>query len=198
MSQKSKRAMGKIVTPFFRVSYPNVFRAKRNDLNGQDEYSMVMLFDKKDQKELKAMKELATKIAKEQWGDKIPAKFRSPFRDGDAEKPDNPSFKGMIFMTAKSKYQPGLVNGRNETIISEDEFYGGCYARAEVNLFAYEVKGNSGISVGLNHIQKQKDGTPFGNRTSAEDAFAPVEGEESGDFAADIGGEKSSTANLFG
>jgi len=38
--------MGKLNTPEFRVAFPQVFTAKKNDLNGKDEYSVVALFPK--------------------------------------------------------------------------------------------------------------------------------------------------------
>lgn len=169
-----------INTPVFRVSYPNVFEAKLNPMSNKMEYSIVMLFDKKTAKnDLKDLKALCQAIATEKWGAKIPANLRSPFRDGDIEKAENPSFKGMIFVTSKSKNMPGLVNQQKQEILSQDEFYGGCYARAHVNVYAYSKAGNNGISLGLQHIQKVKDGEPFGSKTRVEDAFAPIEdGEE--------------------
>ena len=64
-------------------------------------------------------------------------------------------------------------------ITQQDEIYGGCYCKAQLNAYAYEQAGNRGISFGLLHLQKVKDGEPFGIRTRAEDAFAPVENTDS-------------------
>lgn len=169
-----------VVSPFFRVSFPNVLKPKRNDLNGQDEYSLVALFPyKKGSKEMKEM-EAAVEIAiKEKWGDKRPSNLRSPFRDQaerakDGKLPDG-HVEGHVFVNMKNKQKPGLVNQENQDIIDSSEFYSGCYARAQVRAFAYDNKGNRGVSFSLQNIQKVKDGDPLSGRMKAQDAFAPVE-----------------------
>ena len=43
-----------------------------------------------------------------------------------------------------------------------------------INAFAYDQKGNRGISFGLGNIQKVKDDKPFGNRTKPQDDFAAI------------------------
>jgi hypothetical protein len=58
-----------------------------------------------------------------------------------------------------------------------------------LNAYAYDQAGNKGVSFGLLHIQKVKDGESFGNRTRAEDAFAPVES---------AGAESSADDSMFG
>lgn len=178
---KEKTKQNLIITPVFRVSYPAVFAPRRNDLAKRDEFTITMLFDKKTAKvDLVGLKALCKEVAEEKWGvGKIPATLKSPFRDGDLEKPDNLSFKGVIFVKAWSKYMPGLIDGKRQPIINQDEFYGGCYAKAQLNAFAYDQGGNKGISFGLLHVQKVRDGEAFGNRTRAEDAFSPIEDEES-------------------
>lgn len=189
MATKEKK-QNLIITPTFRVSYPAVFEARRNDLAKRDEFTITMLFDKKTSKtDLVAMKALCKAVAEEKWGvGKVPAGLKNPFRDGDLEKPDNPSFAGVLFVKAWSKYMPGLVNQKREPIINQDEFYGGCYARAQLNAYAYDQAGNRGISFGLQHIQKVKDGEPFGSRTRAEDAFSPVDGTSDDSPASGAGG----------
>lgn len=185
----------KIVTPTFRVSYPFVFEARLNQLSKQLEFSLVMLFDKKTAKQdLLDLRALCQKVAVERWKDKIPANLRNPFRDGDLEKADNISFKNMIFVTSKSKFMPGLVDQRKQPILNRDEFYGGCYARAQVNVYSYSQAGNNGVNLGLLHIQKVKDGQPFGNRTRPEDAFAPIEDAEIPD---DLGGAPVAAKGMF-
>ncbi len=191
MATKEKK-QNLIITPTFRVSYPAVFHPQRNELANppRDEYVITMLFDKKTAKtDLVELKALCKEVAEEKWGvGKIPAGLKSPFRDGDLEKPDNPSYAGCIFVRSWSKFMPGLVNQKREPILNEDEFYGGCYARAQVNVYGYDMKGNKGVSLGLTHIQKVKDGDPFGSRTRAEDAFSPVDGASDDSPASGAGG----------
>lgn len=173
------------ITPEFRVSYPKVFRPEHNELNGKDEYSLVALFAPgADVSELKAAVKAA---AEKKWGTdqkKWPKNMRSPFRDqGEREKEDDDGnkfmpdgyTKGAVMLNLKSLKKPGLVNARNEDILDDADFYGGCYARAQVNAAAYDTKGNAGVSLYLNHVQKLRDGESFGTAArNASDVFEAV------------------------
>ncbi len=109
------------MTPEFRASYPNLMRAKRNDLNGKDEYSVVALFPKDaDLSKLKALAQeaLEKKFGKDQKG--WPANLRSPFRDqSDRAKTDPETGKrvlppghveGAKYINLKTERKPGVVN----------------------------------------------------------------------------------------
>ncbi len=184
-----------IVTPEFRVSYPNVFKARKNDMNGKDEYSIVALFKKgEDLSKLKAAAEEA--MAKKFGADKKkwPKNFKTPFRDqGEKEKtaddgsvflPDG-YVAGAIFMNLRSQRRPIVVDrGRNEiTPDREEDFYPGCYARANVSCYAYDTAGNKGVSFGLSMIQKLRDGEAFSGRPKVEEAFEALADEEEGDVS---------------
>lgn len=163
----------KIMTPEFRVSFPNVFTA-RSDFDGQEpKFSIVMLFDKKT--DISSLKKLCEAVVKEKWGDKIPKNLRSPFRDGDQDKPDMDGYAGHIFVRASSKGRPGLVDQAVQPILEQERFYAGCYARATVNAFAYDKAGNVGVAFGLQNVQFLRDGEPFSGRTKAEDDFDATE-----------------------
>lgn len=174
-----------ILTPKFRVSYPNVFKARRNDLSGKDEYSIVALFKKGE--DLAALKKAAESVLIEKFGTdktKWPKQLRSPFRDqGEREKdgkmPEGYE-AGAIFINLKSTQRPGLVDGARQAIIDENEFYAGCFARAQVRPFYYDQKGNKGVSFGLQNLQKMGEGDPLSSRVRAEDAFEAVAGESGG------------------
>lgn len=163
----------KCVTPEFRVSFPAVFEAK--SFKGQEaQFSVVMLFDKKT--DLKELRKIALNAAEEKWGSdqkKWPKDFRRPFRDGDVEKPDTIGYPGTVFVSAKSKTQPGLVGPSRQPILNAKDFYAGCYARAEVIAFAYDNIGN-GVSFSLQNIQKLRDGDSLSGRKNAEDVFDAV------------------------
>lgn len=189
------------VTPMFRVSYPNVFKAKKNDLNGKDEYSLVALFPK--DADLSALKKAAQDAIIEKWGPdktKWPDKLKSPFRDqGEKAKKDDKGAMvlpdgheaGAIFLTLRSTQRPGLIDQQKQDIIDSSAFYGGCFARASVSVYAYDQKGNRGVGFGLQNVQKMKDGPPFGGRTLAQDDFTPIEG------AAAAASSASSPTDLF-
>lgn len=168
----------KVITPEFRVSFANVFEATSFE-DGDPTFGLTMLFDA--DADLKAMKELAKRAAVDKWGDKIPKDLKSPFRDG-AEKPDVDGYEGKIFVNAKSRQKPGVVDQRVRPILDASEFYSGCYAIASVRAYAYEKKGNRGVAFGLINVQKVRDGEPFGGgRSKAEDDFRPVEGQAGSD-----------------
>lgn len=175
--------MSNIITPSFRVSYPNVFKAKRNELNGKDEYTLVALFPfGKDAKEMEGLKKAVNAAIIEKWStdqSKWPKNLRNPLRDqAEREKegklPDGYT-RGHIMLNLKSTQRPGLVNQNREDIIDETEFYAGCWARASIRAFAYDQKGNRGVSFGLQNLQKVKDGDPLSGRAKAQDEFSAVD-----------------------
>jgi hypothetical protein len=181
-----------VLTPEFRVAFPKVFKAERNDLNGKDEYSIVALFPKGA--DLSKLKAAAKAAAEKKWGadpKKWPKNLRDPFRDqGDREKVDDATGDtylpagyeaGAFYLNLKSTKRPGLVDAKVQDIIDETDFYGGCYARAQVNAYAYDANGNRGISFGLNHIQKLRDGESFGAAArNPSDVFEAVGESTSG------------------
>lgn len=175
----------KIYTPKFRVSFPNVFeaRAMGEDPNSKKKYSLTMLFNmaeiKKDPAQLKLWNDMRAALqvaAREEWGDKIPAGLKSPFRDGKEKEQYDGYGEGIIFASATSMTRPGLVDRNNARIISAEDFYAGCYARATVNAFAWKFMGKVGLSLGLQNIQKLEDGEPFGGKSKPEDDFDALEG----------------------
>lgn len=175
-------------TPAFTVSYPNVFNAKMNPLNGKEEFSCVALFKKgADLSEIQAK---IDEVATAKFGPKAkwPKNLRSPLRDqGDKAKEDEETGKtilpqgyekGAMFMTLKSVEQPGIVDQSLKTMHEPKDFYAGVKARATISIYAYDQMGNKGVGVGLRNLQKVADGTALGNRVAAEDDFAPIEDSE--------------------
>jgi hypothetical protein len=109
----------------------------------------------------------------------------------------------MMFINASSKNKPGIIDRTKKEIMSEDfyeskirnrskeeieeinakrspeDFYSGCYGRAAVNFYAFNVSGNKGIACGLNNLQFLDDGEKLsGGGTSAAEDF----GEEMDDM----------------
>ena len=79
--------------------------------------------------------------------------------------------KKCYFINCNSNTKPQIVDKDLNPIIDKDEFYSGCYGRASVNFYAYNVK-SKGIACGLNRLQKLKDGDPLsGAGGSAEEDF---------------------------
>ena len=182
-----------VLTPEFRVSYPNVFKPQKNDLNGKMEFSLVALFP--SNADLSALKKAAEACIVEKWGpdkNKWPANLRSPFRknkerwktvDGKQVIPQGYEDPEGVFITLKANEdrRPGVVDQNVQDIIEPRDFYAGCFARTKARPYAYEQKGNRGVSFGLGNVQKVREGDPLGGgMTKASDDFAPVAGGTGG------------------
>ena len=144
-----KEKNSKITTPVFRVSFPAVFQPKApmNGQTGDSKYSITMLFDV-SKADLTPMKNAVRAAVIAKWGPdqaKWPKGLRMPFRKGE-EKDYEGYGPGVVFVSATSKQKPGLVDQDVQPIIDPSEFYGGCYARATVNAFAYNRAGNKGVA----------------------------------------------------
>jgi len=182
--------MENVITPKFRVSYPQVFRPKLNDLNGKQEYSLVAIFAPGS--DLSLLNAQVAAAATEKWGadkSKWPKPLRNPIRKNEEREkegklPDGYE-AGGVFINFKGSQKPGVVDQNVQTIIDESQFYAGCYAIAQVRAYAYDNKGNRGVAFGLQNIQKVADGDPLSGRQRAEDAFVPVAGAAAGGGSSD-------------
>lgn len=194
--------MSTLITPAFRISYPNLWKPRKNELNGKDEYSCVALFPKGE--DLTELIQLAQVAIVDMWGadkKKWPSNFRNPFRDqGEKTKQldDGTSFlpegleEGAIFLNLKSQHKPGVVDQQVQPILNPAEIYAGCWCRASVNAFTYDQKGNRGVSFGLVNIQKVKDDDPLSGRSTPQDDFQPIGVAESLES-----GEKANPLSIF-
>lgn len=185
MTNTNKNQATKVVTGEVRFSYLHVFEPHAIEEGQDKKYSVSLLIPKSDKKTLNAIKKAieAAKVAgKAKWGGKIPANLKMPLRDGDVDRPDQEEYAGHYFVNANSTNKPGIVDANVQPIIDSTELYSGCYGRASVNFYAYNVSGNKGIACGLNNIQKLRDGETLGGRSHAEDDFEPVDVDEDGDM----------------
>lgn len=178
----------KVITGKVRFSYVNIFRS-RSFREGQDaKYSICLLIPKEDKagiaKIKAAMDEAVQEGIRSKWGGKAPKNLHLPLRDGDDERADEaPEYEGMYFLNANSQTKPGIVDRDLNEILDPDEVYSGCWGRASINFFPYDSNGNRGVGVGLNNIQKLKDGDRLGGaRASAEDDFGDGFEEDEEDF----------------
>ena len=116
------------------------------------------------------------------WGNgkTVPALsiLKTPLRDGDLERPDDPAYANAYFINANSASAPGTVDADRQPILERSEVYSGVYGRASINLYAFNSNGNKGIACGLNNLQKIRDGEPLGSKSRAEDDFASDEEDD--------------------
>lgn len=179
----------KVITgPETRWSYANVWEPKSIN-GGAPKYSVSLIIPKSDTKTVEKIK-AAIKAAYDEGQGKLKGNSRTvpalsvlktPLRDGDTERPDDPVYANSYFINANSASAPGIVDADCQPIIDRSEVYSGVYGRASINFYAFNSNGNKGIACGLNNLQKIKDGEPLGGKSRAEDDFLT---EEDDDFLA--------------
>ena len=98
--------------------------------------------------------------------------IKTPLRDGDTERPDDPAYTGSYFINANSATAPGIVDADCNPILTRSEVYSGVYGRASINFYAFNSNGNKGIACGLNNLQKIRDDEPLGGKSSAASDFS--------------------------
>lgn len=181
----------KVITGKVRFSYVNVFRSRAFQTGQDAKYSICLLIPKSDtatvQKLRTAIAEAVQEGVASKWGGKKPGNLKLPLRDGDAERAaEAPEYAGMYFLNANSTQKPGIVDRDRNEILDPDEVYSGCWGRASINFFPFNTNGNRGVGVGLNNLQKLRDGERLGTaRASAESDF----GDDFEDDDDDLDGE---------
>lgn len=171
----------KVITGKVRLSYCHVFQPYAHEVGQEEKYSTAILIPKTDTATLKKIKnavEAAKQAGASKWGGKVPANLKTPLRDGDEERPDQPEYAGHYFLNASSKTKPGVVDRNLNPIMDSEEVYSGCYARVSINFYGYSAAGNKGVACGLNNVQKWADGDYLGGRSRAEDEFDAIDGDE--------------------
>jgi hypothetical protein len=168
----------RIITGVCRLSYANIWQAKSIN-GGTPKFSTSVLIPKSDTVTIARVKK-AIQAAYEEGesklkgnGKSVPplATLKTPMRDGDLERPDDPAYEGHWFVNANSSTAPGVVDINRQPIIDTSEIYSGVYARVSLSFYAFNSNGNKGIACGLQNIQKVRDGESLGGRTKAEDDF---------------------------
>ena len=162
-----------------RWSYANVWEAKSIN-GGTPKFSVSLIVPKSDTVTVEKIK-AAIQAAYEEGQAKLKGNGRSvppltaiktPLRDGDTERPDDPAYAGCYFINANSATAPGIVDADLNPILSRSEVYSGVYGRASISFYAFNSNGNKGIACGLNNLQKIRDGEPLGGKASAASDFA--------------------------
>lgn len=166
----------KVVTGKVRFCYVNVFEPTAMNEGDTPKYNICVLIPKSDTATIDKIKkaiEAAKEAGKAKLADKngrIPANLKLPLRDGDEERPDDSAFEDHYFINANSMRQPGIVDRSLNPIMSRDEFYSGCYGRASINFYAFNVS-SKGIAAGLNNLQKLEDGEMLAGGSTTEEDF---------------------------
>ena len=143
----------KVITgPDTRWSYANVWEPKSIN-GGAPKFSVSLIIPKSDTKtiaKIKAAIEAAYQEGEAKLkgnGKTVPplSAIKTPLRDGDTERPDDPAYANAYFLNANSATAPGVVDADRQEILNRSEVYSGVYGRASVNLYAFNSNGNRGI-----------------------------------------------------
>ena len=168
-----------------RWSYANVWDPKSIN-GGPEKFSVSLIIPKDDTATVNKIK-AAIQAAYDEGESKlkgngrtVPAlkAIKTPLRDGDLERPDDAAYANSYFINANSSTAPGIVDADRQPILERSEVYSGVYGRASVNFYAFNTNGNKGIAVGLNNLQKIRDGEPLGGKSRAEDDFASEDDDD--------------------
>lgn len=182
---KINNPMKVITGPDTRWSYANVWEPKSIN-GGTPKYSVSLIIPKSDTKtiaKIEAAIEAAYKESEAKLkgnGKSVPALsvIKTPLRDGDMERPDDPAYANSYFVNANATSAPGIVDADRNPILTRSEVYSGVYGRASISFYAFNSSGNKGIACGLNNLQKIRDGEPLGGKASAESDFASDEDDD--------------------
>ena len=182
---KASNPMKVITGTDTRWSYANVWEAKSIN-GGTPKFSVSLIIPKTDARTVQKIKTAIEAAYREGEaklkgnGKSVPplAAIKTPLRDGDTERPDDPAYKNAYFINANSATAPGIVDADCNVILTRSEVYSGVYGRESISFYAFNSNGNKGIACGLNNLQKIRDGEPLGGRASAESDFTTDEDED--------------------
>lgn len=179
-----------VTTGKVRLSFVNLFEPKEPINGGTPKYSTTILIPKSDtatKERLDSAIKAAAELAKDsKWGGTIPPQYRTPIHDGDGGRPSDGEPYGdeckghwVITASAGQDFRPQVVDQALNPILDKSEVYSGCYARVNLNFYAYGGGSTGfakGVGVGLGPVQKIADGEALGGgAVKAEDVFKAVE-----------------------
>tara|TARA_R110000787_G_scaffold97665_4_gene201335 strand:+ start:32667 stop:33221 length:555 start_codon:yes stop_codon:yes gene_type:complete len=164
----------KVVTGKVRFSYAHVHEMHAME-GGTPKYSVSIIIPKDDVKTLNkvkaAIKSAYDSAVASKFGGKAPKKgqWKNPLRDGDEDR-EQEEYNNAFFINASTTRKPTIVDANRDEILSNSEFYSGCYGRASLNFYGFSVNGNKGVAAGLNHLQKLSEGTALGAAISTAES----------------------------
>ena len=163
----------KVILQNVRLAFPHLFEAKAVNEGEDKAFSASFIFDKKHSAN-KTVNDAVEAVALDKWekeSDKVLKTLRASdkvcLRSGDT-KPDYDGFPGNMFISARNKARP-LVLDRDKSQLSaaDGRPYGGCYVNATVDVWAQSNKYGKRINATLTGVQFLKDGDAFIGATPA-------------------------------
>ena len=129
-----------------RWSYANVWEPKAME-GGKPKFSVSLIIPKSDSVTVGKIRSAIEEAYRDGQsklkgnGKSVPAlsTLRTPLRDGDLERPDDPAYANAYFVNANSASAPGVVDANRNEILDKSQVYSGCYGRASISFYAFTV-----------------------------------------------------------
>lgn len=179
--------LGKVISPEFIISFPNLFNPKPVMINGKAQgdprYDLQMLYEG----DITELKKAAAAVAKAKWPGRDLKELAFPFKSGDklADKgkekgKDREVYRGKVVLSASSQFKPQVIDARGQDIIDPNKVYSGAICRADLNFVAYNGVGANpdGVTCYLNGVLFVRDGERIGGAGDARTRFAGVIGQQ--------------------
>ena len=187
-----KRERVSLQSPVGRATFVYIWEPHKweDDDNSSREpkYSIMLVFDSEQHAELKALRLACIRTAKERFGENAQdmikrGKLAMPWRDaGEYADYGEPFEDGKIMIKFQTTNAPGVVGPNARPVVKHEEIYSGMRARVTYAPWAYDTKGNKGVTLLLNNVQKTADDTRLSGRAAAEDEFEAVEGGDADEY----------------
>lgn len=164
-----------------RLAFPALFEAKTVNGEGEPAFSAVLLIDPKDP-QVKTINQAIDAVAKEKWGAKADSVLKAMrtadktcLHDGDA-KADYAGFPGNLFVSARSKTRPLLIDADRTPLTAADgKPYAGCYVHGSIEIWAQDNSYGKRVNAQLRGVQFFRDGDAFaGGGAASADEFDDV------------------------
>ncbi|MDK1672749.1 DUF2815 family protein [Staphylococcus saprophyticus] len=178
---KAKQIGTKVITGKVRASYAHIFEAHSMNEDAPKKYSVSVIIPKSDTQMIETIEKAidqAKEDSKAKWNGKVPSNLKTPLRDGDTDREDDPNYENAYFINATSQTQPGIVDQNKIRLTEPGTLVSGDYIRASINFYGYNVNGNKGVAAGLNNIQLVEKGEALSGASKAEDDFDDIDSED--------------------
>ena len=176
----------RVVLSNVRFSFVNLLSPKAPQSGGDPKYSATILLPKHDlagKQRLDAAIEAAIQAGiPSKWGGVRPAQPNIPIHDRDGLRPGGEPFgpeckwHWVFTASANLNYPPQVVGSDLQPIMNAAEIYSGMYGNVSIRTFPYFAVGKKGVGLGLEAVQKTRDGEPLGASVpDAAELFAGVQ-----------------------
>lgn len=173
----------KVVLQNVRLSFPDLFTARKFKGEGKARFSASFLVEKGSENDQK-IQEAIVAAAEEKWADKAQARLKTlAGQNGkycylDGETKDYDGYTGMMVLSAhrnEDQGKPKVVDRLKQDLPPDaGKPYAGCYVNAVVDIWA-QAGDYPGIRATLNVVQFYADGEPFAGSAPNVDDLPDIE-----------------------